>query len=206
MANFEHVIQSVRTALTGLVKNIQDTYGFAVPEKVWLSGCQVVLKSGARAGQLCGKTLKSGSSTCAAHTKSTGTTAPTAPSPAGPVVKEQACFRKSKFNNFTCEGLVIDRITKGVYGRERDDGTIVPLTADDRKRCITLGLQITEKGSDKVKVEEVKSEVKVVEVPKEEKKVEKVEKVEEKEEVVEEDGVVEEEEVVEEDDEEELVL
>ena len=137
----------IKTYLCKFVTVLESTYGIKVPDRAWIGGCQTILKSGARAGQLCGKALKTGGTACAAHSRGGSTPAPvTGVSPVKPGVKEQACFRRSACGNFVCDGLVIDRATKGVYGREEKDGTIVPLTADDRKRCVALNLQITDKG------------------------------------------------------------
>ena len=134
------IVNVVRTALVHFVGTLEVKYEIKVPDRAWIGGCQTILKSGARAGQLCGKTLRAGSGACSSHSKATAET----PLPKPSAVKELAYFRKSKYGRYVCENLVLDKATKGVCGREEEDGTVNPLTAEDRKRCVALRLQIVE--------------------------------------------------------------
>ena len=135
------IVSVVRTALVHFVGTLEVKYEIKVPDRAWIGGCQTILKSGARAGQLCGKTLKAGSGACSSHSKASASETPL-PKPSA--VKELAYFRKSKYGRYVCENLVLDKATKGVCGREEEDGTVNPLTAEDRKRCVALRLQIVE--------------------------------------------------------------
>lgn len=164
MVSVQPIVDVVRRALLAFSTKVEESHNVKVSDQVWSSstpqsgGCPVLLKTGARTGQPCGKNIPAGKSACSAHSRGGATpvnTGTPAPKPSG--IKEQAVFRRTAFGNYACEGMVVDKLTKGIYGREDKDGKIIPLTADDKRRCVQLGLQISEKK------EEVKEESKEVE-------------------------------------------
>jgi hypothetical protein len=202
----------VRKALTEFVQSINTTHGISVNDNCWaINRCQTIIKTGVRTGQTCGKPLVAGKGACTSHSRisttavsSLGTTAVSAS------VKATPAFRKTAHGNYAFENLVISKASKKIYGVELPDGTIGPLSLDDRRKVISWGLQIEEgviTPSLPVSIVENKETVPIVEKkepPHQKEQEEIVEEVEE--EIVEEEIVEEVEEIVEEveDDSEEI--
>lgn len=168
----------VRKALTEFVDTIQTTHSVVVKDECWsMSGCQVVLKTGPRAGHACGKALAAGKSTCPAHGRTpapiTGgaSTGGATPSQA---VKATPVFRKTAHGNYAFEGLVVSRTTKMIVGVELPDGKIGPLSVEDKRKVVSWGLKVEEapavvevKGPAVVPKEETKEETDAPDVPEE---------------------------------------
>jgi hypothetical protein len=140
MTNIQEMISK---ALTDFVSKIEKKYEIKVPETAWdCLCCQVLLQSGPRRNQACGKPLKSGQEKCATHMKSknpaplAGSVTPAAPvkpdlqTPIRAITGHPGCFLHGP------SGFVIQKVESGkkeIVGSLKDD-KIVPLTADDRKQ------------------------------------------------------------------------
>lgn len=152
----------ISKALKEFEQKLLEEHKIVISPNIWTtSGCQVILKTGPRKGVPCGKKLAIGKCVCSAHAKNGATPAN---SPAvKPVVNttdpERVTAKKSKYGNFVWDKIVLDKNTKKAVGHENDDGTIVPLTDEERARCVRSKVPIAEIVEKKKEAEEETEEL-----------------------------------------------
>lgn len=105
-----------------------------------MTTCKVLIKSGARKGEECGKSIKSGERACKSHSKSKEPVEEPQP------LEEDEIYiiRKNCFNNFVYgnTGLIFKSSTeKYIVAKEGSKGEWLPLEAEDIAVCKKNGLR-----------------------------------------------------------------
>ena len=105
-----------------------------------MTTCKVLIKSGARKGEECGKSIKAGERACKSHSKSKEPIEEPQP------LEEDEIYiiRKNGFNNFVYgnTGLIFKSSTeKYIVAREGSKGEWLPLEAEDIEVCKKNGLR-----------------------------------------------------------------
>jgi hypothetical protein len=105
-----------------------------------MTTCKVLIKSGARKGEECGKSIKGGERACKSHSKSKEPVEEPQP------LEEDEIYiiRKNGFNNFVYgnTGLIFKSSTeKYIVAREGSKGEWLPLEAEDIEVCKKNGLR-----------------------------------------------------------------
>ena len=105
-----------------------------------MTTCKVLIKSGVRKGEECGKSIKSGERACKSHSKSKEPVEEPQP------LEEDEIYiiRKNCFNNFVYgnTGLIFKSSTeKYIVAKEGSKGEWLPLEAEDIEVCKKNGLR-----------------------------------------------------------------